>query len=230
MKGNQTPPREVQVRNHELYLNNQVQREPIGVPLPDDYMEVMEEKQQQMDDINFLSVATQFFKGNEFQAFMADTQDMGEVQMAYNKMFQKNLKVDHIVCAYRVRERDQIGWEGGQDHGEHGGAKILLEALQRAKISQVAIFVTRRVGPQLGPQRFNIIRSAAEAIIQRWSTLDQHAHHEFQIKEIRRAAAAQAQSQDLPHSEGDPCRLPCLPPLLNSKITCMQRSHKTTKP
>ena len=91
--------------------------------------------------------------------------DIQQVNDAYAKVRSLNADAHHVVCAFKILHESYHIYQDFQDDDEHGGGRVLLQALKASKIYNRVVFVTRHYnGDHIGDQRFEAIIAAAKAI------------------------------------------------------------------
>ena len=104
-------------------------------------------------------------EGSKFQGFTIDVDNLQQVMDGYTAMRLHHLNQRHIVCAYRLPGLDLDNC-GGWDDGEHGAARMLLNAMKIAGITHRCLFVTRWYeGIHIGVARFESYLKAARSVI-----------------------------------------------------------------
>ena len=86
-----------------------------------------------------------------------------EVRRAYRKVRSINPSATHVVGVFNFKNK-----EGYQDDNEHSAGYKLLKAVQKEKLMNVAVFVSRMYGGRnLGIKRHQIIKDVALQAINR---------------------------------------------------------------
>lgn len=105
-------------------------------------------------------------ESSKFCGYAAEAYSTDKVQKLYEAMCLRVPDATHIMCAYRFPGLDLTESQGFIDNGEHGAGRLLLNLLQKNKIQNKVVFVTRHYGGQhIGPKRFQLIEKAASAAI-----------------------------------------------------------------
>ena len=74
---------------------------------------------------------------------------------------------DHLMYAYHIDNEDGVFTTDNSDDGEIKGREVISNYLQENKLENVFVAISRiHNGPNIGRQRFNLIRqSCAEVIV-----------------------------------------------------------------
>ena len=101
-----------------------------------------------------------------FQGYVADIETLDEISNLYIAMRCMHMDARHIVMAYRLPGRDFIKYQDGEDDGEWGASRYILNALKYANIMHRVVFVTRRYdGAHIGKKRFEAYLLAARSAL-----------------------------------------------------------------
>ena len=106
-------------------------------------------------------------EGSLFKGFMVEIATIEEVNDFYMAMKLKHMGARHIICMYRLPGRNFIKFQDGEDDGEHGTSRFILNAMKHCEIFHQVVFVTRYYdGKQIGVKRFEgYLKAARSAII-----------------------------------------------------------------
>ena len=107
-------------------------------------------------------------KRSTFQAHSLKVQTLQQASAAKNAIYQNPelATATHIIYAYRIGDSRENMETGFSDDDEVGGGSILMELLEKNKLSNVFICVTRmKRGFNIGPIRFTCIEKCAKEIL-----------------------------------------------------------------
>ena len=100
-----------------------------------------------------------------FQGYSIEINNVEEVNRAYEAIKCALPKERHIVGVYRLPGHFLTNCEGCDD-GEHGAARIIMNALKHANITHRALFITRWYdSTHIGVKRFESYLKAARSAI-----------------------------------------------------------------
>ena len=131
------------------FEKNKLQSTPCTIPKP-------------YDDITHTTIIQE--KGSTFQGHAVKISTLKEACQSRDALFQ-SLSVTrshHLIYAYSVQDESGLAITGNNDDGEIAASKILQSLIQEQGLTNVFLAVNRRHdGPNLGKQRFDIIKSVA---------------------------------------------------------------------
>ena len=180
--------RDQQVRNHDLVMENRrlpishklelaydkgqllLNGERIGnainTPQVKDALLLKKEDEAELDAIPIHSTPKQIHNGSIFQAFAIQAKDFDKIQMAYVALNNQHLSASHLACAYRVFGSSFPHLQNYVDGGEYGAGRKMLQVLKDLKVWNIAVYIVRyHNGPNLGPQRFEIIDNLIKEVV-----------------------------------------------------------------
>ena len=105
--------------------------------------------------------------GSTFQAHCADVHRVEDVQIVMANLLQnKSLaNATHNIFAYRIGNQF-TSRDGLNDDGEHGGARKIMEVMEKNNIDNKMVIVTRWYGgSHIGQKRFEAIENCTKNII-----------------------------------------------------------------
>lgn len=101
-----------------------------------------------------------------FIGYSAEVYSTNQVQKYYDALRLFNPDATHIMCAFRLLEVNVETSMGAIDDGEHGGARTLLNLLNKGHHVNKALFVIRHYGGQhIGAARFQLIEKVASTAL-----------------------------------------------------------------
>ena len=146
-------------------VNNQVVEEEFFPPTFLAMMNLDVNTLNEMQALDMYSSMPKVQKKSKFQAFGLSITSLDEVKLAYMKVRQINIKADHVMAAYRLKDGEVVK-QGCAHDREYYGDQEILTALFKAKAVNVAIFVAREYGSiPLGGARFGAIQSVTNEVI-----------------------------------------------------------------
>ena len=108
-------------------------------------------------------------RGSIFQGHVKYIHSLEDAVKSRDALFQDEsvALAEHIMYAYRIDTEDGIFETGNSDDGECNGSKVLVKLLDNLKMENVFLAVSRiHRGPNLGKQRFELIKQAGEEALQ----------------------------------------------------------------
>ena len=101
-----------------------------------------------------------------FQGFSAEIGSVDDANLLYEAVRAKHLDARHVVAVFRLPGSPFVEYQDGNDDGEHGAVRFLLNAMALNNIEHRIIFVTRRYdGMHIGASRFEGYLLAARSAI-----------------------------------------------------------------
>ena len=101
-----------------------------------------------------------------FQGFSVICNKIETIRDAYLKLCSQNSDARHIVCAYRLPEKNFPVLQNYEDDDKYNTGSALLRMLDTVQIFNRAIFVIRHYGGHhIGPARFQAYVEAAQSAI-----------------------------------------------------------------
>ena len=107
--------------------------------------------------------------GSTFQGHAKQVSSVEDAVKTRNALFQDEVVAasHHIMYAYRIDTDDGIFVTGNSDDGECMGSDILVKLLDKLKMDNVFLAVSRiHQGPNLGRKRFELIHQVGEEALQ----------------------------------------------------------------
>ena len=108
--------------------------------------------------------------GSVFQGHAAFVSSIEDAVRARDALFQdmQVASADHLMYAYHIDNEDGVFVTGNFDDGEIKGSVVIANYLQQNELENVFLAVSRiHKGPNLGKQRFNLIRQSCNEVIQK---------------------------------------------------------------
>ena len=119
------------------------------------------------EDIEFFQTEKQQVEKSEFWGYSRLVENIEDVQESLAKLLEDedNVKSDHIVYAYRLKNEDGTTAQGNCDDREVGASRILLNELINS--DTFAFIAVARVfgGKNLGAKRFQVYKDQAQFLI-----------------------------------------------------------------
>ena len=108
-------------------------------------------------------------KGSTFQTFVAQVDNINQIQNCYLKLKSDHMEATHIVLGYSLLEvGERI--QGAQSDGEHQADVKILEAFHRTQIVGVAVFVAHWYGGmQIGGLRLSLFNQCALKVLDQFT-------------------------------------------------------------
>eukprot|EP00005_Dracoamoeba_jomungandri_P004688 CAMPEP_0174258304 /NCGR_PEP_ID=MMETSP0439-20130205/7316_1 /TAXON_ID=0 /ORGANISM="Stereomyxa ramosa, Strain Chinc5" /LENGTH=380 /DNA_ID=CAMNT_0015341759 /DNA_START=200 /DNA_END=1342 /DNA_ORIENTATION=- len=137
----------------------------------EEYVEEDEdEDDEQLTDVEFIATPPLTDRKSKFQAFLSRTSSYEEVE-EFLRTLKTNKKIanaTHNIYAYVIKQSNSV-LSGREDDGEHGASEQMLYLLNRTKVVNVCVVVTRWYGGiQLGADRFKHINNLTKEVIQQY--------------------------------------------------------------
>lgn len=169
----------IKMTNSELFINGEKQREGIKPPTTRDMLQMSADDREtaiQMGPTFFNSDSISE-KGSNFRATLAAVNNISDVRRAYIKLLCDPVLAGatHNVAVYRLSDANQPGSviSSFYSDGEHGAGRHINYLLQRQKVSNVVVFISRIYGgAHLGYKRFQIMEKVLDGAIQTYKSRD----------------------------------------------------------
>ena len=159
----QETPLDISFSRGKMLIQGEIYKPPVSVPTP---IEVVGLTPKELEKILKLPISQTGKVSQDmsvFQGFAADVKDHQQVREYYIKMKLMEPMAKHIVCAYWV---DGHLGQDYCDDGEAAAGKVLMDILQKQKLKNKVVFVSRKYGGQkMGASRFECYRAAAEVVL-----------------------------------------------------------------
>ena len=105
-------------------------------------------------------------EGSSFQGYSAEFEMLKELKLIYDSVKAMNMDAKHVVCAFHLPGRNFVHLQDGCDDGEHGAARILLNAMKLVNMFHRVIIVVRRYdGVHIGVWHFEGYLLAARSVV-----------------------------------------------------------------
>ncbi len=158
----------IEVKGEKLFINKELQKNPIPPPQPNDMLILDQAERQKMDKITFTQTNTQGEKGSVFRGVAAKVSNRAEARRAYKKVRRVFPAATHIMCAYAFKKPNSDIEYGKQDDGEWGGAHRIMEVLKTNNTVNTIVFVVREFGGvEIGGKRFEHIKQCTEKVLEK---------------------------------------------------------------
>ncbi len=156
----------VEIKKDKVFVNKQLQRNPILPPEPKDILDIDKDELEKMEKIKFTETAEQGENGSKFRAVAAKVTSRVEVRRAYKKIRRIYPAATHVMCGYCFKKGPDTFEYGKQDDGEWGGSHRILESIKLKNVTNAAIFVIREFGGiEIGSKRYVHIKQCTEKVI-----------------------------------------------------------------
>ena len=104
--------------------------------------------------------------GSTFLGFAMKAHTTEQVVLGYKQLKYRFLDATHLICGHRIVDPDVAHMTDSVDGGELGAGRRLVKYLMEHSCENIAVFVVRfHRGPNLGPQRFDLINEAAKSAV-----------------------------------------------------------------
>ena len=154
-------------QKQNLAINDEIYKKEIQPPM---MKEVLLRTNTSNEDIfaklSIHSAAMRSVNGSTFYSYAAQVDDFERIKSIYTAIKEEHLSSTHVMSGYRIFGTRYYNLQDYSNDGEHGGGKVILDAIRDAKIWNMCVFVVRyHEGPNLGRQRFQIIKELTEDAI-----------------------------------------------------------------
>lgn len=190
------------VKRGELMINNKSYDPPLQPPSVSDLMSLSSERRRVIRQLKLLESESEEKDDSIFVGYTAQAFSLREVENYYLNIRLAEPEATHIMCAFQLPGDDFSQSQGFFDDGEHGGGRVLMQALLKLDVYNQVVFVTRHYGGKhLGPTRFQMIERCANQALEKLQIQirrncqppTQQELDEF-IQQQRKEQAAQRQS------------------------------------
>lgn len=154
------------IKRDKLYINNEKFQLAVNTPTALTWLQMDEDQQKLIRRFPIIKGETNSTLQSHFISYAAEVNSVEEVQKAYTRVFLKEPRATHIVCAYLLPGRNFPVTQGNVDDREFGASRHILRKMQQGNYINKAVFVARYYGgTHLGPDRFNIYKDLAIAAL-----------------------------------------------------------------
>ena len=151
----------VRVVGTELSINNVIRPDLITPPSPHEVIHTLHTEPVKLEELDFISTRPVCVEESTFQGFAIWLQYASTVYLGYIKARLLVPNANHIMVAYDIPEG-----KGSCDDGENFGDLQIAKILEQKKLSNVAVYVTRKKGSRnLGSRRFQVIRNLVTQLL-----------------------------------------------------------------
>lgn len=198
------------VKKDKLFVNNELYKLAVVPPTALSWLQKSEEEQKEIRKFQVFKGDTNNETQSSFVSYAARVGSIEEVRTAYNRVFLKEPRATHIVCAYILPGENFPMMQGAIDDREFGAARQILRMMQDQNCSEVAVFVAHYYGGQhLGPDRFRIYKELAATALNK---LEQSSFRRLDVNQLL-GQVAQANLETANYVFKPPA-----PPTLSSKF------------
>lgn len=159
------------------------------------------ERKKILRDIELIEGSTEEKDESKFVGYAADVRSIDAVQKCYEALWLRIPDATHIICAFKLPGTEVTRTQGFLDDGEHGAGRTLLNILNKHKIVNKAIFVTRHYGGKhIGATRFQLIEKVALAALKEIVQLEKAAKQPLtadELEQLNEQIRQQAEQQEL---------------------------------
>ena len=146
------------VKNKKLLINNQVYRKSIPAPTREELLNP--EEREYIQSANLVMSGEKREKGNVFIAYAANIANVRQARAIYRHVKTKHIDSTHVVGVHCL-EGEMPTLKDYSDNGEYGAGARILGVIEEKGITQVAVFLVRYHGQNLGMRRFDIFTDLA---------------------------------------------------------------------
>lgn len=155
-------------KRDRLLINNEMYKTPLQPPSALRWLSMEEAQQRDINHTRIYKGPTDYRSHSSFVSYAAETSSLEEVQRAYDKVFLREPRATHIVCAYIIPGAFFPKTQNGADDREFGAHRQILRKMQEAKVQNRAVFVARYYGGvHLGSDRFRIYKDLAMGALEK---------------------------------------------------------------
>ena len=138
----------------ELTIDGQKYQKSIRCPQLKQTLLLDNNKQKSIEEAGIHIGSMKTLNDSTFYAYMAEANSMDEIKDAYQIIKNEHISATHIVCGYRLFNRNIHTYQDYSDDGETFAGKAVLSTIREANVWNVAVFVVRyHEGPNLGNLR-----------------------------------------------------------------------------
>ena len=142
------------------YVNNNLMRPLVTKPSVEDLLSTTKEEKSQIQKLQSSTSHPVMELGSSFLAEAVKTTKIQQVRQAYKRVLldPNRAKATHNILVYKVGE--DVGWI---EDGEFGAGRFLTTWLNKQKVENCAIIITRQYGGQhLGTRRYEIMKDVCQ--------------------------------------------------------------------
>ena len=125
----------------ELSVNNKIQQDPMSPPTPHEVIHAMTAEAEKLNNFDFFTTESVQVEDSTFRGYAVWLNYLSTVYLAYIKVHILIPDAVHIMLAYTIPEGSS-----SCDDGESFGDLQIVKILKEQKLSNVAIFITRKKG------------------------------------------------------------------------------------
>lgn len=157
---------QLKIYKNKLRVNNQPYQKKVTPPSTAEILKIDTDELSAASSARTVYGDSQLVEGSEFISYAVQISKVEDVRMAYRKLRIKYADAAHICSAYRLDPPNGPINQEGNDDGEHGAARNMLNVLQENNILNAAVFIIRFYGGKhIGPGRFSVIKELSKTAL-----------------------------------------------------------------
>lgn len=154
-------------KRYRLLINNEMYKTPLQPSSALRWLSIDEDERKDINCMRIFKGPTEYKAHSSFVSYAA-VNSLFEVQKAYDKVYLKEPRATHIVCAYIIPRSFFPETQSGADDREFGAHRQILRKMQESGIQSRAVFVARYYGGvHLGADRFRIYKDLAMGALEK---------------------------------------------------------------
>ena len=157
---------EIRHKQDSLYVNSDKYQKQVPVPTLKDALLLNGDQEVALSSVPLHEGDSREEEGSLFHVYAVEADGYEQVLEGYNAVNNGHLSASVIVCGYRLFGSRFYEMQDYQDSHEHGGGKVVLDAIKSTKVWNIAVYIVRyHNGPELGGKRFDIMREMTKQVI-----------------------------------------------------------------
>ena len=152
------------VKNQKLSVNNSTYKQQVPAPTPVELLQLTEHKLSLIQTKQLFTVEKVQERHNAYYAYACVTDKIAEIRAVYKHLSIKHAGATHIAMAHNLTGLTPE-LQDYDDHGEIGLGAKMLRYLIDEEAQNIAVFIVRYAGNNLGVRRFEIPLELLEQLI-----------------------------------------------------------------